>query len=202
MSQLGIATILENAAMLDSVPEKIEYLKRYYSRPLLELLQYTFDCRIKWLLEKGPVPYKRVEFAKGQPEGLLYNKVRKFYLYTATWKNGKQILGKPGMTQDKREQLFVQDIESLAEKEANLLIAIKDRHLHFKGGLPPRVIEMAYPNKICWADDKFGMEGIEALAKIKTAKKEKTVKVTEESIDEESNETTNERPIDEETTDE
>ena len=51
----------------------------------------------------------------------------------------------------KREQMFVQLLESLHADEANLLMLVKDKELQKKYRITRQVVEEAYPD-IVWRD--------------------------------------------------
>jgi hypothetical protein len=97
------------------------------------VLVHMFHPDIKFLLPEGEPPYKKSQF---EDPGRLYTEFKKFYLFC----NG----GHEGIKQNKREQLFVQLLESVDPDEAELLIAMKEKKSPFKN-ITPALVKEAFP---------------------------------------------------------
>lgn len=148
--KIGLAEILENAAKKESLEEKVDYLKHNANEPLLMILKGIFDPRITWLLPEGDAPYKPTELF--DQEGTLYREVRRLTIFGAingTPMNPDIPLNKKGMAQ--REALFIQLLTMITPKDAELLIAMKDKKLpkfcrstKEKVGLTKYIIEQAF----------------------------------------------------------
>ena len=54
--QLSFSEILEKVEATGSRKDKIEMLKKYYTKQLHEALAFGYDERIKWLLPEGEPP--------------------------------------------------------------------------------------------------------------------------------------------------
>lgn len=132
----SIAEILEEASKLSN-KEKIEFLQKNNSTTLLTILRYTFDPNIKWLLPKGKPPYKPSPYLDN--EGMLFQEVRRLYLFVEG--------GNPNLTQFKRESLFINLLESIAPKDAELLCHVKDGSLPYKG-INKALVQKAFPGLI------------------------------------------------------
>lgn len=131
-------SILEEVEKTRGRKKKIEKLHEHSSAALKSILGYAFDPNVKWLLPEGEVPYKALP-ANADVEGQFMAEIRKLYLFvdgpTDTQKNLKQI---------RREQLFIQMLESIDYRDAELLCNMKDRKLPFKSITPDLVAE-AFP---------------------------------------------------------
>jgi len=88
-----------------------------------------------FILPEGAPPYKPCEFL--DQEGRLYTEARKLYLFIEG--------GNPNLNKVKREMLFIQLIESLDQRDAELLIAIKDKMLPYKN-ITEKIVRAAFPD--------------------------------------------------------
>lgn len=120
---------------------KIEILRKYSSPELKTILGYTYDPRVKWLLPETTPPYTAVP-DNADVEGRFYYELKKLYLFvegnSPTQRNLKQT---------RREQLYIQMLESISPEDAKILIAMKDRKLPYKG-LTRKLVEEAFPNLV------------------------------------------------------
>ena len=97
------------------------------------VLVHMFHPDIKFLLPEGEPPYKKSQF---EDPGRLYTEFKKFYLFCDGGHNE--------IKQTKREQLFVQLLESVDPDEAELLIAMKEKKSPFKN-ITPALVKEAFP---------------------------------------------------------
>jgi hypothetical protein len=130
----SISEILELVEKAPTRNDKVRLLQENFSKSLVEILQGAFDVRIKWLLPEGPVPYTPNNLM--DIEHVLYNRSRELYLFAQG--------GNPSLTQARREQLFIQFLESLDKKDAQLIVHIKDKKLPYSSITPDIVVE-AFP---------------------------------------------------------
>jgi hypothetical protein len=91
-------------------------------------------CHPAFLLSNHHHPYKPCEFL--DQEGRLYAELRRLYLFIEG--------GNPSLTKVKREYLFIQLLESIDKQDAELLVAVKDKKLPYKG-LTASVVKKAFP---------------------------------------------------------
>lgn len=132
--RLGIAEILIKASKLTKNQEKIDFLRQHYSAPLGTVIKYALDPNIEFDLPEGAPPYKKNDLT-GQ-ETRLYSEVRKLYLF---------LKGCPkNLNKIKREALFIEMLENVDPNDAELLIAMKDKKLPYKG-FTPKFIKEALP---------------------------------------------------------
>jgi len=133
---LSIPRIFEEVAAANSIKARKEVLLENESKPLKEILKYAFHPDIKFALPSGAPPYKTIGSPDEYNPTYLYPNIRKFYLYIEG--------GHAGLTQLRREQLFIQMLESLHPKEADLVIQIKDKKLNYRG-LTYKLVKTTFP---------------------------------------------------------
>ena len=139
MSVLSIPRIFEDVAAAKSFEARKKVLLENESNPLKDLLKYAFHPDIKFALPSGAPPYKTVGSPDEYNPTYLYPNIRKFYLYIEG--------GHDGLTQLRREQLFVSMLESLHPKEADVVIQVKDKKLKFRG-LTYKLVKDTFPDLI------------------------------------------------------
>ena len=108
-------------------PKKIEVLKKYDSPAIRQLLKAAFDPKIEWDLPEGNPPYIANEAPAGTEHTSLLSEARKLYHFV---KGGDNTINRL-----KKETMFVQMLEGLQQKDAEVLIAIKNKNLNnvYKG---------------------------------------------------------------------
>lgn len=132
----AIFEILEKVAKARSRDEKIQILRENYSQPLATILKYALDPNIKWLLPKGPVPYKP---SNSDEKSVLYKEARRLYLFIEG--------GHPNLQQAKREKIFIQIMEELHPGDAKLLEQIKDGKMPHRS-ITAELVNLAFPGLI------------------------------------------------------
>lgn len=140
--KLGLGEILENASKLKSRKEKVEYLTKNDSRSLQDLIQYALHPEIKWDLPEGNPPYRPTDFL--DQENMLYTSIKKLPLFV----NGNGANLKPA----RLEALFIQMLESVAPKDAELLLLVKSRKL--PKSITPALIEEVWPGLLPSENDE------------------------------------------------
>ena len=136
MSVLSIPRIFEEVAAANSFGARSKVLLENESNPLKDLLRYAFHPDIKFALPTGAPPFKTVGSPDEYNPTYLYPNIKKFYLYIEG--------GHEGLTQLRREQLFVLMLESLHPKEAAVVIQVKDKKLKFRG-LTYKLVKDTFP---------------------------------------------------------
>ena len=138
----SFAETLNKVAKIKTKKEKVQFLRQYQTDALRMICKSSFDPKIEWLLPEGDVPYTPNDAPDGTEHTSLQQEVRKLYHFIKG--------GNPGMTQNKREMMFVQMLEALQQDEAELLVAAKDKSLHRKyKGLSDNVVKEAFD----WDDE-------------------------------------------------
>ena len=133
-TRVGVAEFLEKVSKLKKKEEKVEALKFNDSFVLRTILQGAFDPRIKFLLPEGDPPYRVNDLV--DQENVLIKDARKLVYFV----EGSH----PNMKQVKREQLFIEMLETVAPADAKLLLAIKEKKLPWKG-ITADIVKEAYP---------------------------------------------------------
>ncbi len=94
------------------------------NRALMQIIHATFHPEVKFLLPEGAPNFTKLEKSV-DAQGTLYREAKKMYLFI----DGLS----PEMHQLRRETLFVQLLESVDPEDADLLIAMKDKKMPYKG---------------------------------------------------------------------
>ena len=126
---------------------RVAYLKSKDSVPLRDVLRINFDEAVVSLLPKGEPPFTKDDAPAGYEHLSLYKGYRKFkYFFKGIYS---------GMDQGKREKMFIDLLESLNGKEAEMLCLAKDGNLYdaYKG-LTLKVVQDAFPGLIVKAPEK------------------------------------------------
>jgi len=139
MSTQTFHSIFDKVGKAKTKKEKIDILRAHSGPVMKMILGYTYDPNVKWLLPEGTPPYKQL--SDNSDAGVtLQTEMKRFYLFvegpTDTQKNLKQ---------PRREELFIQTLESLHPDECKVLIGMKDRKLPYRG-LTRKLVAEAFPN--------------------------------------------------------
>jgi hypothetical protein len=119
--------------------EKIALLRGHKNTQVLHtILQGAFHPDIVWELPEGSPPYKKDDSEYGLAPSILEREVRKLVYFTS--RTGKLIQNKM-----KREEIFVNMLESIHPSESELLIQMKDKRLD---GLTARLVWEFMPGLI------------------------------------------------------
>jgi hypothetical protein len=132
--KLGVAEILSVISKEKSKNKRIELLRAHTSMPLKIVLQYCFDPNIVWQLPEGKVPYKPNDLQDLEP--IFYKEARRLYIF---------IEGQvPNLKQLRREQLFIELLEQLDPKDAELIASIKDKKMPYPF-ITYKLVKEAFP---------------------------------------------------------
>lgn len=115
--QIGLAEFLEKVGRLKKTQEKIDAIAANDSLPLRIILQAAYDPNVKWALPPGVPPYKPNDLT--DQEHVLIKNTEKLRYYIQGFYDDLPAL--------KRETMFVQLLENVAPKDAELLCTIKDK---------------------------------------------------------------------------
>ena len=118
--------------------KKIAILKEYECDILKSLFIWNFDDSVISLLPPGTVPYKPNENPLGTDHSSLRREQRALYNFVKG--------GNDQLSTIRRETIFIQMLEGLHPKEANIIIAVKDGNLEDMYDVPFEVVEDAYPD--------------------------------------------------------
>ena len=156
--------VLELASKQRSNANKVEVLKTYEHDSLKSIFIWNFDESVISLLPEGEVPYANVE-EQSVYSGTLSDNLRRESLggESATGQDldgrGKTSLrreyqnlyhylkgGNDSLTTIRREMMFINLLQGLHPKEAELLILIKDKKLTNKYKISFENVKEAYPD--------------------------------------------------------
>lgn len=135
--RLSISEILDRVSKAKTKQEKLDLFRQHDNPVLRSVLKHTLDKSIVFDLPEGAPPYRPSDHVESQ--GMLYSEARKFYLFVKD--------GHPGLTNLKRESLFITMLESVDPKDAELLIGMKDKKLPYKG-INVALVTEAFPGLI------------------------------------------------------
>jgi hypothetical protein len=128
--------MLKKASNQRSNALKIKLLREFDSPELRSLLKSSYDPNIEWMLPEGDVPYDKKDYKLGDgSHKFLFTEISTLYHFV---KGGNNAL-----KSSKREQMFIELLESLHETEANLLILAKDKSLYKEYKLSDNLIREA-----------------------------------------------------------
>lgn len=138
--------ILENAAKLSGKNKKMEYLQDNNTLALRDILKIGMDESINSVFPEGPPPYTPNDTEKYQD----LEKITGRWAQWCTW-DGKRNDGIPMV---KREASFIGALESVHPKEAELMIAAKDKKLigptgsAMYKGITKKLVKETFPDLI------------------------------------------------------
>ena len=138
--QLLLNEVLQKVSNAKTKAQKIKLLQQMNSPSLRAILIANFDESVVSMLPDGDVPYEKNEAPEGTEHTQLVQEYRKLYLF---FKGGANI------SQARRETLFIQLLEGLHEKEAEVLTLMKDRKIGKRWKITRQCVEEAFP-QISW----------------------------------------------------
>ena len=130
--------ILELVSQQKTDAKKVALLKEYECDALKSLFIWNFDESIISLLPEGKVPYKPNENPLGTDHSSLRREQRNLYMFVKGCKDNLSTI--------RRETIFIQMLEGLHPKEADIVIAVKDKNLEDMYDVSFEVVEEAYPD--------------------------------------------------------
>lgn len=130
--------IFELVAKETSRNKKIEILRSHKTDVLLNILKGTFDDVIVWKLPGGKVPYEPADPAS--IPSTLTKQIHKlvYFIDTPKYKD---------MLQLKREKMFIDMLESIHPKEAEVLVKMINKTSPAKG-VTKALVQEAFPDLI------------------------------------------------------
>ena len=163
--------VFDAASKQRTKAKKVEVLQTYKHPSLVTLFVWNFDTSIISLLPEGEVPYGNTGEDQ-QVSGTLSDKIndavgkmgemgsnslgsqdqgrasiraeyKKFYNFCKG--------GNPSLSNLRRETMFINILQGLHPREAEILILVKDKNLESKYKISKEIVSMAYP-EIHWGD--------------------------------------------------
>ena len=133
-----IHEILELASKQRSKAKKVEVLKKYETDALKSIFIWNFDETVISLLPSGEVPYNKNEV----PVGTDHTSLRREWKHLYNFVKG----GNDGLSNIRRETMFIQMLEGLHPEEAEIICLVKDKKLAEKYKITYDVVKQAYPD--------------------------------------------------------
>jgi hypothetical protein len=140
--QLLLNEVLQKVSNAKTKAQKIKLLQQFNTPALRAILIANFDESIISMLPPGDVPFTKNEAPEETEHTRLNHEYRKLYLF---FKGGANI------SQTRRESLFIQLLEGLHEKEAEVLCLVKDRKVGKRWKITRQCVEEAFP-EITWGN--------------------------------------------------
>ena len=156
--------VLEVVSKQRTKARKVEALQRYEHDSLKVIFIWNFDDTVISLLPEGDVPYGETqdqtvyngslsdnlareaaggESATGQDlDGRNKTSLRREYTNLYNFVKG----GNDSLTKSRREMIFINLLQGLHPKDAEILILVKDKKLSDKYKITQDVVEEAYPD--------------------------------------------------------
>ena len=116
-----IHEILELVSEQRTKAKRVEILKEYRDDSLTAILIWNFDERVQSAVPDGQVPYKENEVPVGTDHTSLRREWKQLYHFI---KGGNDTLSSL-----RRESMFIQLLEGLHPKEAEIICLVKDKEL-------------------------------------------------------------------------
>ncbi len=119
---VNISLILKTANDLPNKELRIEYLRNTYSELMRKIVEGAYHPAVEWLLPKGIPAYTPTKNGS-DVEYMLYKEYPKFYIFVKG--------GNDNIKQHRRENIFIQLLESIHADDAKLLLTVKDKYLPY-----------------------------------------------------------------------
>jgi len=136
---LNVFEILDKVAKAEARADKIKILQEHRENwALKDVLRGTFDDSVQWNLPGGKPPFEPAA-AESHPSHLIRHN-KKFSYF---------VKGGPGdkLPAFKREKIFIDIIETIHPRDAELMLGMINKKLDVKG-LTKKLVEEAYPGLI------------------------------------------------------
>ena len=130
--------VLELVAKEKSRPKKIQLLQQHATPALQDVLRGAYDDLVQWNLPPGTPPYEPAE-SHAHPSS-LYKQHMKFKYFV------KGLAGDQ-MVAPKREKIFIDMLESVHPKDAEMLCMMKDKK-QLGSGITKKLVQEAFPKLI------------------------------------------------------
>lgn len=132
--------VFEKIQSVRAASDRIQILKENSSFAIRSILQINFNDWIKLDLPEGTPPYTKdtnpPEFSSARIDNAI-----KIFKYL--------VVGDKKLTKVRKEVKFIQLLEALNEKDAAIMVAIKDKNLEkLYPAVTPTLVRKAFPNLI------------------------------------------------------
>ena len=126
--------------------KRVEILKEYRDDSVTAVLIWNYDERVQSAVPDGQVPYKENEVPVGTDHTSLRREWKTLYHFIKG--------GNPSLSNLRRETMFVQLLEGLHPKEAEIICLVKDKELESEyPKVTLEVVKLAFPD-IVWGENR------------------------------------------------
>ena len=143
VEKMLLSEVFQKVSNAKTKKEKIALLKKYSTPALRSLLIWNYDESVISMIPTGEVPYTPNDSPPGTDHSMLFHEYKKLYHYVKG--------GNDGLNKIKREQMFVQLLESIHADEAQVLSLVKDKKLGKRYKITKACISEAFP-EIQWGN--------------------------------------------------
>lgn len=119
--------------------DKIEILRKNNTYALINVLQGTFNPNIQFVFEQIP-NYKASDAPAGLGYSSIHQELGRVYLFE---KNSLKV--SPQLTHKRKQEIFIQALESLEAREANVYANMIMKKQNVKG-LDIKIVKEAFPD--------------------------------------------------------
>ena len=145
-----ISEVLQRVSNAKTKAKKVEILQEYNTPALKKILLCNFAKSISFVFPDGKTPYRPLDRPKGIEHQMLITEHRMLEKFIKKTVNGVTFYGcsnntRPSMQQLKKEQLWIQILESLHPEEAQVLDLVKDKQLTSRYKITKQNVVEAFP---------------------------------------------------------
>lgn len=144
MITLSMSEIIDKTCKLKTKDEKVEWLKKHNTLALRDVLALMFNKDLEFTIPNTAPPYEPSEYPDSQ--GQLFHEARKLKYFVKGFGGN--------LPQVRKEQLFIQMLESVDKEDAKLLIKMLQKKP--PKGLTVAVVNEAFGNIIPTKSSKNG----------------------------------------------
>ena len=143
VEQLLMSEVLQKVSNAKTKTEKSQLLQKYKTAALQAILIWNFDETVVSMIPDGEVPYTPNEAPAGTEHSRLLQQYRILYNFVKG--------GNDGISNNQRQNMFIQLLEGLHKDEASVLCLVKDKQLGKRYKITKNVVAEAYP-EIQWGN--------------------------------------------------
>jgi len=145
-----ISEVLQRVSNAKTKAKKVEILQEYKTPALTKVLLCNFSKSISFVFPSGETPYRPLDRPKGIDHQILITEHRMLEKFIKKTVNGVTWYGcsnrtAPSIQQLKKENLWIQILESLHPEEAQILDLIKDKKLTDRYKITKQNVIEAFP---------------------------------------------------------
>ena len=141
-----IHEILELVCEQRTKAKRVEILQEYRDDSLTAVLIWNFDERVQSAIPDGQVPYEPNDVPVGTDHTSLRREWKTLYYFI--------VGGNPTLSSLRRESMFIQLLEGLHPKEAEIICLVKDKELEsVYSKVTLDVVKLAFPD-IIWGENR------------------------------------------------